>query len=184
MRKVKMNRNIKIVTGNALHSHFSKNWEKMIDPEAKKNKMLKWNEADLKKAISDSNSVLALVGEEAVGFVCLILRQKYVEICALIVTPEHRKRGIGMALMEKAISLAKEEHSDKSIILFSNEISSRMCEKFGFVIADKKSLNIETWKACDVCPEHKNFPDCRCQPMMLVPTINIKQRHPAKPEGN
>lgn len=162
-----MNGNVKIVTGNASHSHFSGNLEKMIGPEAERSKMLKWNEADLKKVINDGDSVLALVGKEIVGFTCLILYQKYVEICALIVASEHRKNGIGMALMEKAVNLAKEKHSDKIIILLPNKVSFYMGEKFGFIVTDKNSFDNEIWEGCVLCLEHKNFPDCHCQPMML-----------------
>lgn len=162
-----MNGNVEIVASNASHSHFSENLEKMIDPEAKKSKMLKWSEADLKKVINDGNSILALTNKETVGFTCLILYQKYVEICALIVASEHRKKGIGMALMEKAVNLAKEKHSDKIIILLPNKISFHMGKKFGFIVTDKNSFDDEVWENCIFCLEHKNFPDCHCQPMML-----------------
>ena len=75
-----MNGNMRVAISNASHGHFSKDLEKMIDPEAKKSKMLKWNKADLKKAIDNEDSVLVLADQEIVGFVCLTLYQKNVEI--------------------------------------------------------------------------------------------------------
>jgi len=163
-----MNKNIEIVVGNASHGHFSKNLEKMIKPEAENGKMVKWGEADLKKAIDNKDSVLALNDKELIGFVCLFLYREYAEISALIVVSEHRRKGIAMALIERSINLAKEKYSDKNIILFANKISFQIGKQFNFVLADKESLGVELWKPCYTCPELKNFPNCHCQPMMLI----------------
>ena len=162
-----MDKNTEIVIGNASYNHFSKDLEEMIAPEAENGKMLKWSEADLRKTINDGNSVLVLANKEIVGFICLILYREYVEISALIVAPKYRRKGIATTLMEKSIDSAKEKYSDKKIILFANEISFQLSQRFNFVIVDKESLDIIFWKACDICPEYKNFPNCHCQPMML-----------------
>lgn len=162
-----MNGNMRIVVSNASCGHFSKKLERMICSEAEKSKMLKWNKADLKKTIDNEDSILVLANKEIVGFTCLILYQKNVEICALIVASEHRRRGIGTVLMGKAVNLAKEKYSNKGIILFPNKISSHIGEKFGFVVIDKNILDDEVWEKCTFCLERKNFPNCRCRPMML-----------------
>ena len=130
--------------------------------------MLNWSETDIRKAINNKDSALALIDKEVVGFVCLILYQKYAEVGALIVASEHRRKGIAMDLMERLIDLAKEKYSDKKIILFANEISFQISRQFNFVIVDKESLDIEILKTCRVCPEYKYLPNCHCQPMMLV----------------
>lgn len=163
-----MNKNIKIVIGNTSYSHFSKNLERIIGLEAENGKMLKWSEADLKKAINNEDSVLALINKEIVGFICLTLYREYVEIGALIVSSEYRRNGIGMSLIKKSISLAKEKYPDKNVILFANKISFQMSKQFNFVLVDKENIGIEIWKACDACLERKDFPNCHCQPMMLV----------------
>lgn len=54
---------------------------------------------------------------------------------SVYVSPLHRKRGVGTALMEAVISMAKEDesiHTVVSVITAGNEASCRLHEKFGF----------------------------------------------------
>ena len=163
-----MNKDIKIVIGDASYDHFSESLEKMINSEAKNGKMLKWSKTNLKKVINSKDSVLALADKEVVGFICLILYREYIEIGAMVVASEYRRRGIGTVLMKRSIDLAKEKYSNKNIILFANKISFQMSKQFNFVIANKENIGIKSWKACDVCSEYENFPNCHCQPMILM----------------
>lgn len=164
-----MTKNVEFVIADVSFGHFSKKLEEMIEVEAKKRKMLAWKEATLSEVIDKGDAVFALVDCGMVGFVCLTLYIQYVEICALIVVSEHRNKKIGSSLMEKAISLAKEKYPDKAIILLSNTISFYMGEKFGFTVVEKSIFDNEIWESCVFCREYKNFPQCHCRPMMLVP---------------
>lgn len=163
-----MNENIQHAVGNASYGHFSKNLAEMIQIEAKREKMLEWDEEDLKESIESGDSILASVNKKVVGFVCLTKYTRNVEISALIVDPDHREKGIGKKLMEEAINLAKEKYSDKYIILFANNISSHMGQQCGFIDIDKKDLDNEFLELCKDCMSNKDFPDCHCQPMMLM----------------
>ncbi len=163
-----MNGNVQHVVGDASYSHFSKNLAEMIQVEAKQEKMLEWNEADLKKSIESGDSILALANKKVIGFVCLTKYTRNIEISALIVCPEHRKKGIGKKLMEEAISLTKEKYLDKYIIVFANNISSHIGRQCGFVDIDKKDLDNEFLEFCKDCISNKDFPGCHCQPMMLM----------------
>lgn len=54
---------------------------------------------------------------------------------SVYVSPLHRKKGVGTALMEAIISMAKEDesiHTVVSVITSGNEASCRLHEKFGF----------------------------------------------------
>lgn len=161
--------NPEFIMADASFGHFAKKLEDMIAVEVKKGEMLKWNEVVLKEAIDNEDAILVLVDEEIAGFVCLILHRRYVEICALIVAFGHRNKKIGTSLMEKAISLAKEKYSDKIIILLPNKISHHLGEKFDFTNVARSGFDDEVWNDCVFCSEHKKFPDCHCQPMMLMP---------------
>ncbi len=54
---------------------------------------------------------------------------------SVYVSPSHRKMGVGTALMEAIIAMAKEDesiHTVVSVITAGNEASRRLHEKFGF----------------------------------------------------
>ncbi|MDD3006053.1 MAG: GNAT family N-acetyltransferase [Candidatus Pacebacteria bacterium] len=164
-----MKTELKFFIANASFGHYAEEIEKMIRVEAEEGKMFAWSEADLKEAIDDGNAVLFLIGEEIVGFVSLVIYQNFAEVCSLIVATEHRGKGIGMSLVEKAINLAREKYPDRDIILFSNKISFHLGEKNGFVAVDKNILTDDKiWETCPLCSEYKEFPDCHCRPMMLM----------------
>lgn len=85
--------------------------------------------------------IVAEVNEKAVGYACL---SSYRELEAydgtvelsVYVSHHYRGYGIGKALMEELLRMAREDeniHTVVSVITGGNEISIRMHEKFGFV---------------------------------------------------
>jgi len=167
--KYKMKTEVKFIIADASFGHYAEEIEKIIRVEAEEGKMFAWSEAELKEAIDNGNAVLALVDEEIIGFVSLVIYQNFVEVCSLIVATEHREKGIGTSLVQKAVGLASRKYPNKNIILFSNKISFHLGEKNGFVAVDKSALiDDKIWETCPLCSEYKEFPDCHCRPMMLV----------------
>ena len=94
---------VELVRGSVSCSHFAKNLAEMIQVEAEQEKMLKWSEADLREKIESGDSIFALADGEIVGFVCLIIYPKNVEIVALIVSLEYRQRGISLLLIKQML---------------------------------------------------------------------------------
>lgn len=156
-----------IILGSTLHTNLSKKIEEMIVVEAEKGNMLKWKEQDLFEVIAKGDAVLVLIKGEIVGFTCLGLWRNYTEICALVVAPEHRRKGIGTALVNKASYLARRKYYNKPVILLPNKISFHIGEKLGFVGIDKENLDKEVWEICNSCKEYRKFPACHCRPMIL-----------------
>jgi len=156
-----------IILGSTLYSNLSKKIEEMIVAEAEKGNMLKWKEQDLAEVIAKGDAILAITGKEVIGFTSLHRWSNYSEICALVVSPLHRRKGVGTALVAKALYLAQEKYPDKAVILLPNKISFHISEKLGFIGIDKESLDKEIWELCNSCKECKKFPACHCQPMIL-----------------
>lgn len=157
---------IKMVVGSSSLKNFAKDLAGMIIVEANNNKMLKWSIESLALSIESGNSVLAFSGEEVVGHACLVPWKEYVEICALIVRDDMRKKRMGTRLMEEAVLLARET-ARKQIILLPNEASYPIGEGLGFSERDKNYFHPEIWEGCMRCHEIEKFPVCHCRPMVL-----------------
>ena len=168
MKGMEKDEEIEVFLADSSFSHFAKELAEMTLAESKNNRMLAWKEGELKKAMEDRDAFIAFFEGGLSGFVCLVPYQKYVEICALIVKIGRRSKHDGTRLMKEAIKLSEEKYPDKRIVLLANEISFRMGKCFGFVAIDKNDLDDEIRTGCASCPERKNYPDCHCQPMLLM----------------
>ncbi len=80
-----------IIVSSTLYCNLSKKIEEMIAIEAEKGNMLKWKEQNLAKVIAKGDAVLAITGEDVIGFASLNCWRNYTEICALVVSPLYRE---------------------------------------------------------------------------------------------
>lgn len=88
----------------------------------------------LKKALSEENVLVALIGNKIVGKAALNAKgEKYVQIGGVYTLPEFRKKGIAMALLERLIFERKSQ--GKKIVLFVKKINlpaQKLYESLGF----------------------------------------------------
>ena len=93
----------------------------------------------------------ALFEGHTVGFVDFELKEDYAQIFGLAVLQEFRGKGIGQALLKKAVSAAKSEAKKRRIILQridllvleENDAAKKLYEKYGFL--RKGILDKELW---------------------------------------
>ncbi len=84
------------------------------------------------------------------------------EVRSLAVDPGHLRRGIGTALVEKAIEEAKEFGINR---VFTLTYQVEFFEKLGFKVIDKNSLPHKIWRDCINCVK---FPNCDETAMEIV----------------
>jgi len=82
---------------------------------------------------------VALYQGHTVGFVDIELKKKQAKILGLAVLEEFRGKGIGSALLKKAIDFAREKRKSEIVLLVSeaNPAAQRIYEKFGFILRGK-----------------------------------------------
>ena len=139
----------------------------LIEPEAQRSLMLNWTGEEITKQILDGNAIILCLHPELIGYVALVTWENYVEIGALIVAPQYRKKGIGKILLEMIIKLAITKMPEKKLIILPNKNSSGLALSLGFKEIAKTDLNDEIWSTCQTCLEHSKFPNCHCLPMIL-----------------
>ena len=160
-------KNIKIVLSEKSHVKFVLQLENMILVEAERNNMLQQSSNNLIEQIIKGKALLAFAGnDEFVGYTCLEVWKKYIEIGAVIVNPSFRKCGTGTALIKNALHLALNKYSDKRIIILSNTKTCKISLKLGFIDQAKDKFDEEIWSICPTCKDYQNFPNCRCQAMV------------------
>lgn len=95
-----------------------------------------WNENILKSELQNpfSTYIMAKLGNKIVGFAGMIDTIDQMEITNIVVKKDYRKNGIGNILLNKLISLAKENKKTKIILeVNENNISAiKLYEKNGF----------------------------------------------------
>lgn len=155
---------ISIIKSCSEHLKYSQVIMELIFIEAEKKNMIEWAKEDIEKMITSGMSVIAIYGDEAIGFCGCWEWENYLEIAALIVDSNHRKHGIGTALFEELLNIAKSRVGKKEIIVMPNTLSARIAHHYNFFNKQKKYFNEEVWKACRTCREYENFPCCHCEP--------------------
>jgi len=166
----------KIMFGNGYETETEvavKKIKKMLDIEVAKSTMTAHSEEEIKTAIANGDALTAFIEDVVVGYVELIHWKDYLEISALIVDEKYRRCGIGSALIEEAVKLAKTKHSEKELIALTNVISTEIICKHGFVQKKKDWFSDEIWELCSGCQEEKIFPDCHCVPLVYENSVAI-----------
>ena len=75
------------------------------------------------------------------------------EIKSLAVADEYQNKGIGKALVEKAVEQAKNLGIKK---VFALTLEPAFFEKHGFAIVNKKTLPMKVWSDCAKCTKQDN----------------------------
>lgn len=75
------------------------------------------------------------------------------EIKSLAVAEEYQNKGIGRALVEKAVEQAKTLGVKK---VFALTLVPKFFEKHGFTVVDKKTLPMKVWSDCAKCTKQDN----------------------------
>jgi N-acetylglutamate synthase-like GNAT family acetyltransferase len=159
---------IKIVLGSKKYLDLVPIICELIRPEAQNSLMLNWEPEEINKQVVSGQSLIALKDQEVVGYVGLVIWQKYVEIAALVVKRNQRHQGIGYLLIEASANLAI-TRINKILIILPNEHSFQIAKLNGFTEVPKASLAAEIWSSCVNCLEYQNFPKCHCRPMIWKP---------------
>ncbi len=76
------------------------------------------------------------------------------EVRSLAVSPEHTRKGIGTALVEKALQEARDLGIGR---VFTLTYQVEFFKKLGFRVVDKNSLPHKIWRDCVNCVK---FPNC------------------------
>ncbi len=96
---------------------------------------------------------VAEVGQEIVGCVALrIFWKDLAEIRSLCVSPEHRRRGVGSALVSAALEEAKALGLKR---IFTLTRSPEFFAKLGFVPISKDKLPMKVFLDCLHCPKYE-----------------------------
>jgi amino-acid N-acetyltransferase len=130
------------------------NMQELVLPEVKSGKILYRSNDEISTNIR--SYTLAKDGNELVGFVALhIHAPDLAEVRSLIVSQNHRGRGIGQELVKKTVQEAKELGVEK---VFTLTYEQRFFEKLSFKEIPKESLpEHKIWADCVKC---KHFPIC------------------------
>jgi amino-acid N-acetyltransferase len=75
------------------------------------------------------------------------------EIKSLAVAEEYQNKGIGKALVEKAVEQARNLGVKK---VFALTLVPKFFEKYGFSVVDKKTLPMKVWSDCAKCTKQEN----------------------------
>jgi N-acetylglutamate synthase-like GNAT family acetyltransferase len=78
------------------------------------------------------------------------------ELGALVVHPEHRKKGLGGEILLALITMAKEQFPDAKFFGLCNQASLKLFLKAGGqIVTDSTLLPREVWDECKECPIFK-----------------------------
>lgn len=128
--------------------------QKLVLDDVANGNILERSEAEMSTTIR--SYTIAKIGGDIVGFVALhIHTPELAEIRSLVVDKNHRKKGIGQGLIEKALLEGKSLDMEKILVLTYQQ---QLFEKFGFDVIQKESLpDTKIWVDCIKC---KHFPIC------------------------
>jgi amino-acid N-acetyltransferase len=97
---------------------------------------------------------VAEVDGQVVGCCTLaVIWSDLAELKSLAVAEKYQNKGIGKALVEKAVEQAKNLGVEK---VFALTLEPAFFEKQGFSVVDKKALPMKVWSDCARCPKQEN----------------------------
>ncbi|MFA5291753.1 MAG: N-acetyltransferase [Phycisphaerae bacterium] len=97
---------------------------------------------------------VAEVHNQVIGCCALaVIWSDLAEIKSLAVAEEYQNKGIGRALVEKAVEQAKNLGVKK---VFALTLVPKFFEKYGFAVVDKKTLPMKVWSDCAKCTKQDN----------------------------
>lgn len=101
-----------------------------------------WSKADYQKELKNENALLLVAekNEKVLGFASARLITSSVEILNIGVLPEERKKGIGNALLRKALELGREKKAVECWleVRFSNLGAQKFYQKNNFQIVGRR----------------------------------------------
>jgi amino-acid N-acetyltransferase len=137
----------------------------LIEYHAKKNKMLSRSLSYLYDNLRDY--FIAVEADKLVGCVSLhISWADLAEVKSLAVSPEMTGKGVGKALLDAALTEAKEIGVKK---VFTLTLEPEYFTKHGFKKIQRDELPMKVWGECIYCPK---YPDCDETAL----TIDISQK--------
>ncbi len=144
----------------------------LINGYAAQNLMLPRSEAQLLRHLSDF--VVAEAEGQVVGCVGLArLSPDLAEIRSLAVAPEMQGRGIGRALVEYVLNVAREVGIAQVCAL---TLKPRFFETLGFQIVDRWDISPKIWQECIYCPKFH-----RCDEIAVI--LNLAEVEPTAEEA-
>ncbi len=151
-------------------------------------------EAYLLEKINKGDAVIALIGEEVIGF-CYIEtfeNKKYVSNSGLIVKKEFRGKGLAYRIKERVFLLARNKYPDARIFgITTSDTVMSINMKLGYrPVAFYNLTNDDAfWDGCSSCPNHdilmnNNKKMCLCTGMLAPSKNEIEKSEPSKQKTN
>ena len=152
---------MKIYISNIKHKKFADQISKCIDKSAKMRGtgIARRTPEYIIKKIEAGNAVIALDKEEFAGF-CYIEKWghgKYVAHSGLIVSPEHRGKGLAKEIKQKVFNLSLEKFPDAKVFgITTGKAVMKINFELGYkpVPFSELTNDPEFWKGCQTC---KNY---------------------------
>ena len=120
----------------------------LFDEEVRAGRMLPRNPNEVRAHIDDW--IVAVEGDQVVGCVSLVFYNgDLCEIRSLAVDPEKRGLGMGCALIEAALELARERNVPRVLTLTR---AARLFEKLGFRQVSIEEFPLKVRRDCRPCP--------------------------------
>jgi GNAT superfamily N-acetyltransferase len=127
----------------------------------------------VQKKMSAGNAVIALLGEQLVGFCYIEIwsHGRYVANSGLVVAPDFRKNGLAKAIKEKAFNLARDKYPQAKVFGITTSLAvMKINSQLGYtpVTFSELTQDEEFWKGCQSCPNYDIL--LRCDHKMCLCT--------------
>lgn len=139
----------------------------LLRPEMERGTIAQKTFAEIKKEIRSGKAFMAMLRGSPVGYISFKDWQSGIELMTIVVDKDYRKRGLGTRLANMVLETVREMFPERKIMVLPNVNSIGIFSKLGFEVFFKLGLPEELLRACDGCPEQKQFPHCHCETMIL-----------------
>lgn len=167
-----------IVVANNDYLPYAETITKMIEDAAKVRGtgIAKRDPNYVKQKMEQGKAVIALYGEEVVGF-CYLENwegQKYVANSGLIVHPDHRHSGLAKSIKQKIFQLSREKFPNSKLFGITTSLAvMKINSELGYKPVTFSELTQDDifWKGCESCPNYDilqrtNRKMCLCTAMV------------------